>query len=136
MFAKESLLIFFLALLSNASCLLDDDLYHSIAWNDDSLPFVFDGSVLIMQQKKYILNDYKLSPKGMICFSKNGKYARVAQKIQNENICPTLGYSFFELNSDTLKNCEYKNKVDMDSVIEATLKKFKNKHGKKKFQSK
>lgn len=90
---------------ADSICTYNAKALDSIEWKDESLPFEISRNHLIIQEREIILQDSTtLSKKGIICFSKDKKYAKVTQAIQRKDIAPTLGYSLFEFKSDTLKS--------------------------------
>ena len=106
-------LILLFAFLSYASCILDKKKYDSIEWMDECSSFKFNGNFLVMSERKLVPQDIQSFPvKGIMCFSKDKKYARVSHIIQCKGCFPTEGYSFFALHLDTLKNCTYVRKKD------------------------
>jgi hypothetical protein len=117
MLDKVSFSIFTFVLSSYASCLLDDKLYNSISWKKESFPFEIIENHLIAKGVKFILQDYNtLLKKGIISYSVDERYAKITQSIQCEGCFPTLGYSFFEIKSDTLKRCDYISNVDLNAI--------------------
>lgn len=79
--------------------------------------------------EKYVLQDHgSLLRKGTICYSVDERYARITQPIQCEGCLPTLGFSLFELKSDTLKKCEYVGTVDLDEIKKVIQPKNKGIH--------
>lgn len=119
--------------IEDSVCTFDTKALDSIEWKDESLPFEINGNHLVIQERTLFLQDAKtLSKKGIICFSKDKKYAKVTQAIQRKDIAPTLGYSLFEFKSDTLKRCNLTSAMNLDSIMKKIDKTMIKKRKKKR----
>ena len=118
-----NIFIFFISFLSSYASCIYDDAFNSIVWKEKSFPFEISENYLFFSGNKFFLQDYRMSSrKGIICFSRDEKYAKITQPIQCKGCFPSLGYFLFEVASDTLKQCDFISKIDIDSLEEETRK--------------
>src|SRR5690554_2305168 len=119
-----SLLIF---LSVKASCLLDEDIYNSIKWNDSLL--------LTEKGKNYVIRNYekkslkKDNERAIICFSNDEKYAKIPKIIQDKRVkgmFPLMSFTLYVLKIDSLEECRLVNARDIKEVLDE-VKKMKSK---------
>ena len=129
-----SLLIF---LSVKASCLLDEDIYNSIKWNDScsSIIFLNDSLLLTENGKNYVIRNYekktlkKDNERAIICFSNDEKYAIIPKIIQDKRVkgmFPLMSFTLYVLKIDSLEECRLVNARDIKEVLDE-VKKMKSK---------
>lgn len=129
-----SLLIF---LSVKASCLLDEDIYNSIKWNDScsSIIFLNDSLLLTENGKNYVIRNYekktlkKDNERAIICFSNDEKYAKIPKIMQDKRVkgmFPLMSFTLYVLKIDSLEECRLVNARDIKEVLDE-VKKMKSK---------